>query len=70
MKKFNVKVLVPMEFEVKCETESDAKGLIMTLLAEQREDSDYAALVADCIEEALEKDTIEITISNAEKTED
>ena len=51
--KFRVSILVPMEFEVNCATEEEARGTVMSLLAEQREDSDYANVVADCIEEAV-----------------
>lgn len=61
MMKFKVKALVPMELEVSGDSCEDAINTVKEILAEQRNDGDYADIIADCIEEALASGNITMT---------
>lgn len=51
--KFKVTATIPIELEIDCQSKEEALDTATTILQEQRDDGDYASIVADCIESAL-----------------
>lgn len=51
--KFKVTATIPVELEIDCQSKEEALDTATTILQEQRDDGDYASIVADCIESAL-----------------
>lgn len=59
--KFKVTAMIPVEFEVDCDSKDEALDTATTILQEQRDDGDYANIVADCIESALASGSVNMT---------
>lgn len=51
--KFKVTATIPVELEIDCQSKEEALDTATTILQEQRDDGDYASIVANCIESAL-----------------
>ena len=59
--KFKVTATIPVELEIDCQSKEEALNTATTILQEQRDDGDYASIVADCIESALVSGNITMT---------
>ena len=59
--KFKVTATIPIELEIDCQSKEEALDTATTILQEQRDDGDYASIVADCIESALVSGSITMT---------
>lgn len=59
--KFKVTATIPVELEIDCQSKEEALNTATTILQEQRDDGDYASIVADCIESALVSGSITMT---------
>lgn len=59
--KFKVTATIPVELEIDCQSKEEALDTATTILQEQRDDGDYASIVADCIESALVSGSITMT---------
>ena len=59
--KFKVTATIPVELEINCQSKEEALDTATTILQEQRDDGDYASIVADCIESALVSGSITMT---------
>lgn len=59
--KFKVTATIPIELEIDCQSKEEALDTATTILQEQRNDGDYASIVADCIESALVSGSITMT---------
>lgn len=51
--KFKVTATIPVKLEIDCQSKEEALDTATTILQEQRDDGDYASIVANCIESAL-----------------
>ena len=63
--KFKVTATIPVELEIDCQSKEEALDTATTILQEQRDDGDYASIVADCIESALVSGSITMTAVDA-----
>lgn len=59
--KFKVTATIPVELEIDCQSKEEALNTATTILQEQRDDGDYASIIADCIESALVSGSITMT---------
>lgn len=59
--KFKVTATIPIELEIDCQSKEEALDTATTILQEQRDDGDYASIVADCIKSALVSGSITMT---------
>ena len=59
--KFKVTATIPVELGIDCQSKEEALNTATTILQEQRDDGDYASIVADCIESALVSGNITMT---------
>ena len=62
--KFKVTATIPVELEIDCQSKEEALNTATTILQEQRDDGDYASIVADCIESALVSGSITMTAAS------
>ena len=66
--KFKVTATIPVELEIDCQSKEEALDTATTILQEQRDDGDYASIVADCIESALVSGSITMTAVDDHET--
>lgn len=66
--KFKVTATIPIELEIDCQSKEEALDTATTILQEQRDDGDYASIVADCIESALVSGSITMTAVDDHET--
>ena len=66
--KFKVTATIPVELEIDCQSKKEALDTATTILQEQRDDGDYASIVADCIESALVSGSITMTAVDDHET--
>lgn len=59
--KFTVTAMIPITVDIGCESKEEALDTMATILREQRDDGEYAALITGCIEDALASGSITIT---------
>ena len=62
--KFKVTATIPVELEIDCQSKEEALDTAATILQEQRDDGDYASIVADCIESALASGSVNMTATD------
>ncbi len=63
--KFKVTATIPVELEIDCQSKEEALDTAATILQEQRDDGDYASIVADCIESALASGSVNMTATDS-----
>lgn len=66
--KFKVTATIPVELEIDCQSKEEALDTATTILQEQRDDGNYASIVADCIESALVSGSITMTAVDDHET--
>lgn len=59
--KFTVTAMIPITVDIGCESKEEALDTMATILREQRDDGEYAALITGCIEDALASGNITMT---------
>lgn len=59
--KFTVTAMIPITVDIGCESKEEALDTMATILREQRDDGEYAALITGCIEDALASGSITMT---------
>ena len=59
--KFTVTAMIPITVDIGCESKEEALDTMATILREQRDDGEYAALITGCIEDALASGNIMMT---------
>lgn len=63
--KFTVTATIPIKLEIDCQSKEEALDTATTILQEQRDDGDYASIVADCIESALVSGSVNMTATDS-----
>lgn len=62
--KFTVTAMIPITVDIGCESKEEALDTMATILREQRDDGEYAALITGCIEDALASGNITMTATD------